>query len=86
MQLPRDEPTLVAAQAGTRHKGAAPDRNDRRYEAEFDTARNSRAGTRTTTTGSMPPFSGHGARAVMNVTASYDGDSRRLRVAPLGLR
>ena len=85
-QRPRAGANPAAARARTLGTAADPDRNDRRNEAEFDTARNLRAGTPTTTTGSMPPFSGHGARAVMIVTASYDGDSRRLRVAPLGLR
>jgi hypothetical protein len=76
----------AAAPAGTLGTAAVLDRNDRRNEAELDTARSLRAGTPTTTTGSMPPFSGHGARAVMNVTASYDGDSRKPGVAAPGFR
>jgi hypothetical protein len=75
---PRAGASLAAALACTRGTAAVPDRNDRRNEAELDTARSLRAGTPTTTGGSMPPFSGHGARAVMNVTASR---RRRLQKA-----
>ena len=78
----RAEANPVAATADIPNTAADPDRNDHRNEAEFDTARSLRAGTPTTTTGSMPPFSGHGARAVMIVTASYDGDSRKPGVTP----
>jgi hypothetical protein len=62
----------------TSSSDVAPDRNDRRIEAGFDTARRSRAGTPPTARHSMPPISGHGARAVMNVTASRH---RRLQKA-----
>ncbi len=66
----RGAPTRVGVPADTPGKGAAPDRSDRRGEAELDTARRGRAGTPRTTRSSMPPLSGHGARAVMNLTAS----------------
>jgi len=60
---------------------AGPDRSDHRNEAEPDTARNSRAGTPTTTRNSMPPFSGHGARTVMTSRSSR----RRRTPESLGL-
>src|ERR1019366_5258424 len=73
-----DAATHACVRADTPSRDVAPDRNDRRGEAELDTARSERAGTPRTTRSSMPPLSGHGDRAVMNLTASRH---RRLPMA-----
>jgi hypothetical protein len=86
MQPRRDEASHVAGPGGIRRRTVAPDRNGRRIEAGSHTARMTRADTLPTTRGPMPPTSGHGAPAVVIVTASdgFAGDPRRPRVPALG--
>lgn len=76
-----------AAQARTGRRTCARNRTARTTEAAFDTARNSRAGSSVTARIPMPPFSGHGAPAVVNIKFS-DGNwrPRRPGVSAPGLR
>ncbi|AUX29621.1 uncharacterized protein SOCE836_017120 [Sorangium cellulosum] len=62
---------------GSRGTGAGRDRSDGRGEAGRGSGCTGRGGRRTTTTGSMPPFSGPGARLVMKVGDSGRRSSRR---------
>lgn len=68
----------AVAPGGSRRRDAGRDHSACRNEAGSDTARSWRADTRSKTRRSTPPLSGHGARAVVNVTASRH---RRLQKA-----